>query len=492
VNSVNLIFPHQLFRDSPLLENNDPFYLVETELFFNQYNFHKQKIRYHRASMKYYEDFLNNKGKEVVYIEAKESRTRIETLVRNLAEEKIEEINVIDPTDYLLMRRLKRYTKKHDIKLNVSDNLLFINSLEDLEAFFKTSKKKFFQTSFYKTEREKRNLLMDSLGKPSGGKWTYDDENRKKYPKNKQPPNIEFPKMGSIDTEAYEYVEREFSGNIGVLERQPIFPSSHKEADKWLDRFLIERFSEFGTYEDAIVEKETFLNHSVLSPAMNVGLIRPMDVLSKALRWADEKGIAINNTEGFLRQILGWREFIRGVYEVKGVEERTRNFWGFERKMPQSFYDGTTGIVPVDVTIKKILKTGYCHHIERLMILGNFMMLCEIDPDEVYKWFMELFIDAYDWVMVPNVYGMSQFADGGLMSTKPYISSSNYVLKMSDYKKGEWQSVWDGLFWRFMHVHRDFFESNPRLGMLVRTLDRMSEEKLNTHLENANAFISKL
>ena len=326
--------------------------------------------------MKYYEDFLNNKGKEVVYIEAKESRTRIETLARNLAEEKIEEINVIDPTDYLLMRRLKRYTKKHDIKLNVSDNLLFINSLEDLEAFFKTSKKKFFQTSFYKTEREKRNLLMDSLGKPSGGKWTYDDENRKKYPKNKQPPNIEFPKMGSIDTEAYEYVEREFSGNIGELERQPIFPSSHKEADKWLDRFLSERFSEFGTYEDAIVEKETFLNHSVLSPAMNVGLIRPMDVLSKALSWADEKGIAINNTEGFLRQILGWREFIRGVYEVKGVEERTRNFWGFERKMPQSFYDGTTGIVPVDVTIKKILKTGYCHHIERLMILGNFMMLC--------------------------------------------------------------------------------------------------------------------
>jgi deoxyribodipyrimidine photolyase-related protein len=225
---------------------------------------------------------------------------------------------------------------------------------------------------------------------------------------------------------------------------------------------------------------------------LNVGLITPDEVLRKALTFANENNVPLNSTEGFVRQIIGWREFIRGVYLAKGGEERTRNFWGFDRKIPDSFYTGETGIPPVDKTIKKVLETGYCHHIERLMVLGNFMLLCEIDPDEVYRWFMELFIDAYDWVMVPNIYGMSQFADGGLTSTKPYISGSNYLMKMSDYPKGEWQETWDGLFWRFMHVHRDFFDSNPRLSMLVRNLDRMSEEKLNNHLGKAEEFLKSL
>ena len=193
-----------------------------------------------------------------------------------------------------------------------------------------------------------------------------------------------------------------------------------------------------------------------------------------------------------MRQILGWREFIRGVYEVKGTEERTKNFWNFKRQIPKSFYDGTTGIEPIDDTIKKVIKTGYAHHIERLMILGNFMVLCEFDPDAVYKWFMELFIDAYDWVMVPNVYGMSLYADGGLMSTKPYISSSNYIMKMSDYKKSDWQETWDGLFWTFMDKHRNFFLSNPRLGMLIRNFDKMHKSKQENHFNKASNFFKTL
>jgi deoxyribodipyrimidine photolyase-related protein len=180
------------------------------------------------------------------------------------------------------------------------------------------------------------------------------------------------------------------------------------------------------------------------------------------------------------------------MYEAKGVYSRTKNYWGFTRKIPTSFYQGTTGIEPVDDAIKKVLKTGYCHHIERLMILGNFMLLCEFHPDEVYRWFMELFVDAYDWVMVPNVYGMSQFADGGSFATKPYISGSNYVLKMSNYKKGEWQKTWDGLFWRFIHVQRNFFASNPRLNMMLRILDKMPPEKKKSHFEQAERFIAAL
>ena len=225
---------------------------------------------------------------------------------------------------------------------------------------------------------------------------------------------------------------------------------------------------------------------------INTGLLTPGFVVDRILQFAEKNDIGINNTEGIIRQLIGWREFIRGVYEVKGSEERTRNFWGFERKIPAAFYEGTTGIPPIDSTIAKVLKSGYNHHIERLMVLGNFMLLCEFDPDEVYRWFMEMYIDAYDWVMVPNVYGMSQFADGGIMSTKPYISGSNYLMKMGDFKKGEWQQIWDGLFWRFMHIHRDFFLSNPRLGMLVRTFDILSAEQRQAHLERAEAYLSTL
>jgi deoxyribodipyrimidine photolyase-related protein len=149
------------------------------------------------------------------------------------------------------------------------------------------------------------------------------------------------------------------------------------------------------------------------------------------------------------------------MYEAKGIDSRTKNSFKFKKKIPASFYDGTTGIIPLDDSIKKVLKYAYCHHIERLMVIGNFMLLCEFDPDEVYRWFMELFIDAYDWVMVPNVYGMSQFADGGYFASKPYISGSNYLIKMSDYKKGEWNEIWDGLFWRFMDKHRDLMRKKP-------------------------------
>mgnify|MGYP001410598483 CR=1 FL=1 len=177
---------------------------------------------------------------------------------------------------------------------------------------------------------------------------------------------------------------------------------------------------------------------------------------------------------------------------VKGSFSRTENFWSFKRKIPSSFYTGDTGIDPVDDSIKKTIKYGYSHHIERLMVLGNFMLLCEFDPDEVYKWFMELFIDSYDWVMVPNVYGMSQFADGGLMSTKPYISSSNYIFKMSDFKKGDWSKIWDGLFWRFMNNQREFFIKNPRLRMLINTFDKMDNIKRETHLITAEKFLNKI
>ena len=341
-------------------------------------------------------------------------------------------------------------------------------------------------------ERKKRNILVDELKNPIGGKWSFDAENRKKYPRKKQAPHISFPDKNKFYEEAKAYVNLHFKDNLGELTDAPLYPIDFQSTDIWFKDFLKNRFHEFGTYEDAIVSQEKILNHSVLTPMLNVGLITPKNIIEKSIEYALKENIPINSLEGFVRQIIGWREFIRGMYITKGSEQRTCNYWNFTRKIPPSFYDGTTGIEPVDTTIKKVLETGYCHHIERLMILGNFMLLCEFSPDEVYRWFMELFIDAYDWVMVPNIYGMSQFADGGLMATKPYISGSNYIMKMSNYKKGEWQPIWDGLFWRFMNVHRVFFKKNPRLGMLVNNFDKMPEEKQTLLMETADDFLGKL
>jgi deoxyribodipyrimidine photolyase-related protein len=329
-------------------------------------------------------------------------------------------------------------------------------------------------------------------GKPMGGKLSFDDENRLKYPKEKKPPTFHHFSMNEYHLESIQYIAQYFSTNYGKINSTFVYPVSFEETKIWLNDFFQHRFKEFGAYEDAIVSHEIILHHSILTPMLNVGLITPQYIIEEAISYAKKHQIPLNSLEGFIRQIIGWREFIRAVYQLKGTEERTKNYWKFTRKIPASFWNGTTGIEPIDITIKKVLSTGYCHHIERLMVLGNFMLLCEFDPNEVYRWFMELFIDAYDWVMVPNVYGMSQFADGGLMSTKPYISGSNYLMKMSDYQKGSWQETWDGLFWRFMHVHRDFFLQNPRLGMLVKTFDKMSAEKRATHLANAERYLATL
>lgn len=486
---IHIIFPHQLFKKTAILDKVNTIYLVEEYLFFNQYKFHQQKIAFHRASMKAYKEFLTKKDKKVKYIDAINDSSDIRNLLPELAKDGVSKIHIIDPTDNWLTKHIKE--SKGDLEIVWHNNPLFINNKEDLTSFFKPTKKKFFQTSFYKSERKERDILMDGKN-PAGGSWTYDGDNRKKYPKGKTPPNIQFPETSKYHKEVKEYISKHFSNNYGKLNDFVVYPIDFKSAEEWLQQFFEIRFHEFGAYEDAIVREEYFLNHSLLSPLINVGLLNPLEVIEKAIDHASENDIPINSTEGFVRQILGWREFIRGVYEAVGTKERTKNFWKFKRKIPKSFYDGTTGIQPIDDVIHKVNKTAYAHHIERLMILGNFMVLCEFDPDEVYHWFMELFIDAYDWVMVPNVYGMSLFADGGMMSTKPYISSSNYIMKMSNYKKGKWQETWDGLFWTFMDKHREFFLSNPRLGMLIRTFDKMNQEKKEMHFNNAKQFLNQL
>jgi deoxyribodipyrimidine photolyase-related protein len=485
------IFPHQLFKRSEMLDKDKKHFLIEEHLFFTQYPFHKEKLVLHRASMKAYEQYLLQEGYQVQYIESTDTLHDCRILIDHLAKEKYAVIYMVDPVDYLLMRRIKKACASNNIALQVSDSPGFLNTLTDTQDYF-ASKKKYFQTDFYTAQRKQRKLLLTADGKPEGGKWTFDAENRAKFPKKEIIPELPVSAANDFVSEAEQYVQKNFPNNYGAIGKHHLFAIDFIGSEKWLETFLSERFEKFGIYEDAIVQKESVLYHSVLSPMLNIGLLTPQEIIDAAIRVGTSNNIPLNSLEGFIRQIVGWREFIRLVYEREGTKQRTTNYWQFKRKIPKTFWTGDTGIAPIDITIKKILKTGYAHHIERLMVLGNFMLLCEFDPDEVHKWFMEMFIDAYDWVMVPNVYGMTQFADGGLMTTKPYISGSNYLSKMSDYEKGTWQPIWDGLFWRFMHVHRDFFLQNPRIGMLVKTFDKMSDEKRNTHIQAADNYLQSL
>ena len=488
---VSIILPNQLYKEHPAIHNNIPAYLVEEWHFFNQYQFHKEKLVLHRASMKFYEQFLKAQGVVVHYIESNKIQNKCELLIEQLHSNKVKQIHIVDPVDNWLLEKMKSSCKKYGIELTIYDNPNFLNTINQVGDFF-SKKKTYFQTDFYTWQRKSRNILLEKDGKPLGGKWTYDADNRSKFPKKEAAPKLPSALPNKYISEAESYIQKNYPNNYGSVNERHLFAVNFDDTEKWLEEFLQDRFEKFGIYEDAIVGKELVLHHSVLSPMLNIGLISPQQIIDQAISFSNKNNVPLNSLEGFVRQIIGWREFIRIVYEREGSKQRTTNYWKFTRKIPASFWKGTTGIAPIDITIKKVLATGYCHHIERLMVLGNFMLLCEFDPNEVYKWFMEMFIDAYDWVMVPNVYGMTQFADGGLMTTKPYISGSNYLMKMSDYEKGEWQPIWDGLFWRFMHEHRTFFLSNPRIGMLVHTFDKMSTDKQKTHLDNANNFLKEL
>lgn len=493
---VTLVFPHQLFRHSEALAKHRNVLLVEEWLFFKQYPFHKQKLVFHRATMQFYQHWLTEAGYNVIYVDCNEHNSNIRYLPAWLHKHHYTEIHYCNVADDWLQHRLAGAAKKAGLTLVQYDTPAFLNTLQQLDEYT-AGKQHYFQTDFYIHQRQLRNILLQKDGRPEGDKWSFDAENRLKLPRREAVPRCDFPRIGKYVKEAIDYVNSQFARNPGSMPpafntANGFYPVTFDEVQHWLDDFLISRFGKFGKYEDAIAQHKEVLYHSLLSPLLNVGLLTPQQVLDAALEAYKKHHIPLNSVEGFVRQIMGWREFMRMIYVAIGRRQRTANHWGFTRRMPQSFYTGITGVASVDAIIQKVLRNAWCHHIERLMVLGNFMLLCEFHPDDVYHWFMVMFIDAYDWVMVANVYGMSQFADGGLMATKPYISGSNYLLKMSDFKKGEWQEIWDALFWRFLHKHKKYFESNARLGILLKSWDNMDAAKQKHHLHTAEHFLHNL
>lgn len=450
---------------------------------------HKQKLVLHRASMAAYAGGLRH----AEIAENPGGRT-IEgaAWLNDAIPANTTNLHYCDPVDDITERRLIRLAERRGIKLHRLSSPNFLTPVDFLDRHTGSGAKRPFMAKFYQAQRTRMNVLLRADGSPAGGRWSFDADNRRKLPRSAPVPPPPVTPPNDRVRDAIQHVEARFGDHPGSTDRFR-WAVTHADAESWMASFFEERFRNFGIYEDAISRDHAFINHSAFTPMLNVGLLDPSAILKAAIECAGKHpDIPLNSLEGFVRQVIGWREFMAGIYRFRGNRIRNGNFWQCDRPMPGAFYEGTTGIPPVDRVIRQVLREGWCHHIERLMVLGNFMLLCRIRPDDVYRWFMELFVDAYDWVMVPNVYGMSQFADGGTFTTKPYISGSNYLLKMSDETKGPWCEVWDGLFWSFIADHQRFFLRNPRLSMMVRTWQKLSVEKQRAHLEAASRYLGSL
>jgi deoxyribodipyrimidine photolyase-related protein len=384
---------------------------------------------------------------------------------------------------------MRIFSEINNLKITFYKSPMFLESREEFKKYA-NEKNSFSHANFYKSIRKKLNILIDKNQMPIGGKWSFDEENRKKISKNIQLPEKFKNSKSKYVKEITSLINDNFSEHPGAIS-EVWMPLTRQQALKNLDNFISQKFENFGSYEDAILIEDNFLFHSALSPSLNLGLITPKEIINKILKYIDHNEIPLNSIEGFIRQIIGWREFIRGVYQVKGDQQEKGNFFNFSNKVSNSWYSGTTGIPPLDDAINFSNLYGYTHHINRLMIISNIMTLSEINPKEVYKWFMEMFVDSSDWVMVPNIYGMGTYADGGIFSTKPYICGSNYILKMSNYKKGDWCDIVDGLYWRFVDKHLDKVKNNHRLSFMKKTLEKMNTERKEMIFKKAEDFIKK-
>jgi deoxyribodipyrimidine photolyase-related protein len=484
---ASIVYPHQLFdpKHHPALAKERPVYLIEEPLFISEFGTHRQKMLLHRLSLLAYQTELEEAGYTVTYIPLNNGGTT-SSILEAIVATGITHLHIADTTDNYLERRISTACIAHGVSRVIYDSPLFILSKEETIARFNKSGK--FMKKFYEGLRKDKAILMDG-SKPRGGQWSFDSDNRSKLPKQIDlPTDIEWLE-NDVVTEAQKWLTTIESEQYG--EAKVWIPYTRTTAKKFLKEFLIDRFEYFGTYEDAITTKHHRLFHSTLSPLINIGLLSPSEVIEAAITYADKNDTPLNSVEGFVRQILGWREFIRASYEVDGTNMRNQNFFNHTRVLPHTFWTGTTGVLPLDTSITTALTYGYNHHIERLMVLGNFMLLTQTNPHDVYRWFMGMYTDAYDWVMVPNIYGMSQFSDGGSFATKPYISGASYLQKMSDYPKGDWAELWTALYWSFIHTHSEFFSTNYRLSMMPKLLEKMAPEKKEAHMNQALQFLNK-
>lgn len=487
-SSALLILGNQLFElPADLRRSKIPVFMAEDYELCTHFKYHKHKIILFLASMRNYAEGLRKNGHSVSYIpliETTRSESFEEKLERFVDQNKIKNIIVHEIEDLFFEKRILDFAKNKNIGLEILPSPMFMTSREAFANYLNGASRPFMKT-FYESQRKKFKVLIDSNEKPTGGRWSFDTENRRKLPQSLQPPKLSSPSTNTVTQAVINLVEKEFTDHPG-LSNSFWLPTTRADALIWLKKFIDERLESFGSYEDSLSTHSDFVFHSALSPLINLGLLTPQEVINAAIKKAP--AIDLASLEGFVRQVLGWREFVRGIYRHFDSKQQSENFWNHQRKLKTCWYSATTKVPLLDHVLKKTLRYGYNHHIERLMVISNVMLLCEVHPQEVYRWFMEMYVDSSDWVMGPNVFGMGQFSDGGIFATKPYICGSNYWLKMSNEKKGPWCDEIDGLFWSFIKKHKSFFSKNPRLQTMVIALNKIHSERLHK-LETAASEI---
>jgi deoxyribodipyrimidine photolyase-related protein len=468
--NIILIFPTQLFKDIKLIKNKYV-YLIEEPIYFTNYNYHKLKLAYHRATMKYYYDYLKKNNINVKYFEFKNITNKFYDNIKS------NKIYIYNPIEHELLNKLK---KLYGDKLYIYPTLNFLVYLD-----IKLLKDNIFNNNysfnkFYIYYRKKFNILLNSDGSPVGNKWSYDEDNRKKIPLGTILPKL--PKIinNKYTIEATNYINTYFANNYGNINF--IYPITHKSSEKWFNNFLKYKMDNFGKYEDATIDTNPFLFHSVLTPMMNIGLLIDKLIIKRVLNYKTK----IQNIEGFIRQIF-WRNYMMAIYMIEKPIIKIKNN---NSKIYYNIWDGKTNIYPIDYMIKNyIIPFAYSHHITRLMYFGNFFKLCLLNDDLIYRWFMEVYIDAYNWVMYGNVYGM--ILNRIKIMTKNYIASSNYIFKMSNFKNiDDWKKIFDALYYNFIYINYNELKNDYALRYQLSYWEKKTNKK--EIIKIANKYIKIL
>lgn len=501
---IALLYPNQLF-DKVEFGDVDVVILHEDTVYFGDktrnLKFNMLKLIFQRASMRYYADWLQNRGYRLDYQDWQPDAKAIYRYIHKTYGAC--HLVTIDPVDVLVEKRLRQACRQYHFQLTTIDNPAFLLTNHDIAEYVASRRgggDKFYQYHFYIWHRKHAEILMHH-DKPLGGKWSFDKYNRANIPGRNFADFADKHEVADVKlyhndyyTEAKTYCEHRFQNwypDVYRPESINLYPVTHSDAKRHFRHFLQTRFEFYADYQDAIDFRENFMFHSVISPQLNNGLLRPKWVLDEILKWyAANKSQSKNlrNVEAYVRQ-LNWREYSRLLYREIRTEMMTANYYDNDRYFTPSWYLGTTGIIPVDLAIKQAFQYGYLHHIVRLMIMANFMNLVGIHPDDAYRWFMEFSLDSYDWVMINNVYSMGFQADGGLTTTKPYVSSSAYVTKMSNIARdGDWDTIWDSLYYAYLHRQRR--KLHHRALIYLSHLRRLPRKRLDQCLRRANRFIA--
>jgi deoxyribodipyrimidine photolyase-related protein len=490
--SLFIVGSHQLYPLKCLAEyQNDLFLMVEDRAFGSPFKCHKQKLVFQLSSMRHYARELRQHDFDVVYFELRETQSySYETLLdKVLKQSQLTRITCFEFEDRTRENQLHQFCEENKIEINILPSPAFLVSRADFKEFLEQERRP-LPSSFYESQRRRLKILMEPDGKPVGGAYSFHDEQRLRWSQKVPTPKFPVPVHDEIDKAVIKVVDQEFADHPG--EAMTLwYPTTRDSATEALNDFCKYRLPQYGPYDEALSASEDFLFHSVLSALLNVGLLLESDVLNTVMKYSDEASVPLNSLESFIHKVFGCREYMRGMYYNFGGELMVNNFWKNHRLMNHSWYVGTTGVPPLDDAIKKAVRLAYNHHVERLAVLANMMTLSEIEPTLCFKWFMEMEMDSAEWVTAPNVFGLGLHSDGGMLGTKPHLLGSHNLLKLSDYVRDDWCLEVDGLYWRFIDKHQDYFSSLAGASSAAENVEKIPAERREVLARAADAFLAR-